>query len=78
MNDEILTGLKEVLKMVKPAMDTDCITPDTLLLEDLGLDSLTMLLMSLGIETKFQIRFDGSPTLVKVQDVIDYVQAKKQ
>lgn len=78
MEEEIINKLKEVLQMVRPSVNTDSVTPDSLLLEDLGLDSLTMLLMSLGIENKFGIRFEGSPKLVKVQDVIDYVISKKK
>lgn len=77
MNEEIMAGLKEVLKLVRPSLDTESVTADSLLLEDLGLDSLTMLLMSLGIENQFGIKFDGSPKLAKVQDVIDYIESKK-
>ena len=40
-NEEILEGLKEVVKMVKPKIDLDGVTGNTLLVEELGLDSLT-------------------------------------
>ena len=74
MENEILEGLKEVLKMIRPTADLDGVTPDSRLLEDLGLDSLTMLLLSLGIENKFNMRFDGNANLTTVADVIDNVK----
>ena len=69
----IMEGLKEVLKMIKPSADTDSVTPDSLLLEDIGLDSLSMLLMSLGVENKFNMRFDTNVQLRTVGDVIDCI-----
>ena len=77
MNEEIMSGLKQVLSLVKPSIDVDAVRGESLLREDLGLDSLTMLLMSLGIENQFGIRFEGSPSLHTVQDVVDYVASKK-
>ena len=72
--EEIINGLKEVIRMVKPAVNTDNVTADARLLEDLGLDSLTMLLMSLGIESKFNMRFDDSVRLTTVRDVVKCVE----
>lgn len=71
-----MDGLKEVILTIRPNVDTTAITAESLLLEDIGLDSLTMLLMSLAIENKFGIRFDGPVQLKKVQDVIDCVLQK--
>lgn len=75
-SEEIMDGLKEVIVTIRPNVDTTSITAESLLLEDIGLDSLTMLLMSLAIENKFGIRFDGPVQLKKVQDVIDCVLQK--
>ena len=71
---EIIDGLKEVLKMVKPSINTDNVTIDARLLEDVGLDSLTMLLTSMGIESKFNMRFDDSVRLTTVRDVVECVE----
>ena len=46
----ILNELKTIFKKINPKIDSDKITPDTRLTEDLGLDSLTILLMSFAIE----------------------------
>ena len=74
MQDNIFEGLKEVLRMVKPSINTDFVTPQSRLLEDVGLDSLTMLLMSMAIEQKFNMRFDNSVRLTTVADVIECVE----
>ena len=42
----ILNELKTIFKQINPKIDTDKVTPETRLVEDLGLDSLTILLMS--------------------------------
>ena len=41
----ILTELKSVFKEIKKNIDTDSISEDTRLVEDLSLDSLTILLL---------------------------------
>lgn len=73
--EEVFAGLKEVLAVVKPSADLNAVTPGSLLLEEVGLDSLTMLLMSLGVENKFNIRLDDGVMPKTVQDVIDRVFA---
>ena len=47
---------------------------DTELVRGLGIDSLTMMLLSLAVEEKFKMRFpDGEPMPVTVGDVCDNV-----
>lgn len=77
MQNEFLEGLKDVLKMVRPNTDPNTVKMDSRLLEDLGLDSLSMLLVSLGIEKKYEMRFDKSVQLKTVQDVVDAVMKAK-
>ena len=62
--------------MVKPSANLDNLTEQTLLLEDLGLDSLTMMLMSLGVENKFGIRFTGKESLRTLGDVMCSINEK--
>jgi len=70
---QILEGLKEIFTTIRPSIDTTSISEQTLLGQDLGLDSLTMLLMSLAIETKFNFKFEGMPVLNTVGDAIDFI-----
>ena len=47
--EEILAGLKEVLAVIRPKADQSAITYDTKLVSDLGIDSLSMMFLSLAI-----------------------------
>ncbi len=73
--EEIFEELKEILKLIKPTADFSSTTEDAQLVRDLGLDSLTILLLSLAIENKFGFKFDGNPKLSTVSDVLDYIEA---
>lgn len=75
MNREnILTELKTIFKQIKPNLDLDTVTPQTRLIEDLGLDSLTILLLSFAIEKKFEFKFEGTPKFASVEEVMDYIE----
>lgn len=73
--EEILEAMKEILKQIKPAADFSNINDDSQLVRDLGLDSLTILLLSLAIENQFGIKFEGNPRFNTVGEVLDYVSA---
>ena len=51
--EQIFNELKEILKLIKPSADFSKINEDSQLVRDVGLDSLTILLLSLAIENKF-------------------------
>ena len=72
--ETIFTELKTIFKMVKPNIDTEALTEGTRLIEDLGLDSLTILLLSFAIEKKFEFKFDGAPKFASVGEVMDYIE----
>ena len=72
--EEILLGLKEVMQMVKPKADLSAVCESTRLLGDLGIDSLSMLLASLAIETRFGIRFENQVPFETVGDVMDSIE----
>lgn len=73
----VLDDLKEILKLIKPSLDLSAVREDAQLISDIGLDSLTIMLLSLAIENKFCIKFKGALMFNTVGDVIDYIlQAK--
>jgi acyl carrier protein len=72
--EDILDGLKAIFKQIKPNLDLDTVTEQTRLIEDLGLDSLTILLLSFAIEKKFEFKFDGAPKFASVGEVMDYIE----
>ena len=73
--EDILSELKEILKLIKPSMDLSKVTEESQLVRDVGLDSLTILLLSLAIENKFGFKFDGNPKFTTVGEVIDYIES---
>ena len=73
--EEILAGLKEVMALVKPKLDLSGMTEQSNLITDLGIDSLSMLMLSLGIENRFGFQFQTQKPFHTVGEVIDYVEA---
>ena len=71
--ETIFNELKGILTLIKPSMDLSSITEDSQLVRDVGLDSLTILLLSLAVENKFGFKFEGTPKFETVGEVIDYV-----
>ena len=71
---EVFEGLKEVLAVLRPNTDLSDVDYDTELVRGLGIDSLTMMLLSLAVEERFKMRFpDGQPMPVTVGDVCENV-----
>jgi acyl carrier protein len=73
--ETIFEELKEIFVQIKPSMDFSSINEDSQLVRDVGLDSLTILLLSLAVENKFAFKFEGSPKFNTVGEVIDYISA---
>lgn len=73
---EILEKLKGVVLTVKPGTDTDKVGAETKLVEDLGLDSLTMILVALSIENTFGIQVANDAPFRTVDDVVGYISSR--
>lgn len=72
----ILNELKIIFRQINPKIDIDKVTPETKLVEDLGLDSLTILLMSFAIEKRFEFKFDAVQKFASVGEVIECIILK--
>ena len=72
--NDIFESLKNIIWQIRPNTDLTTVDEDTQLVRDLGLDSLTTLLMSLAIENKYGFKFEGAPQFTAVKDVIDYIE----
>ncbi|MBQ8603359.1 MAG: acyl carrier protein [Oscillospiraceae bacterium] len=74
--------LEQVKKVIMDAIsvEEELITPQARLSEDLGIDSLSAVELSLELETEFDIRIEDEEisALVTVQDILDLVNSKKQ
>lgn len=72
--EEVLEGLKEIIANVKPKLDLSTVGYDSRLVGDLGVDSLSMLLLSLAAEHKFQMQFDtAAAPFETVGQVCDFI-----
>ena len=72
--EDIFEGLKEVIAIIRPNTDISNVNFDTALVRELGIDSLSMMLLSLAVEDKFKMRFDTSkPAPTTVGEVCDQV-----
>ncbi len=76
---EIFEGLKEILAVMKPHLDTSSATLESNLVRDLGIDSLSMLLMSLALENKLKVNFDTTRApFTTVGEVVTYIRENQK
>jgi acyl carrier protein len=74
-DQEILTGLAEIIDEVA-GVPADQVTPDKTFVDDLDIDSLSMVEIAVAAQDKFGVEIpdDQLKDLKTVQDVIDYVR----
>lgn len=73
----MLDQLKEILAKVNQSIKMDEVSEDTRLIEDLALDSLSIMLFAMEIEAAFGFRFTEPVKFVTVGDVCRYLEARK-
>lgn len=72
----MLDRLKTVLTRVLPDLDPTTVTEQTRLLEDLGFDSLAMMMMAMEIEDAFGFKFTEFVRFETVGDVCGYLESR--
>ena len=74
-DQEILEGLGEIIDEVA-GVPADQVTPDKTFVDDLDIDSLSMVEIAVAAQDKFGVEIpdDRLKDLKTVQDVIDYVK----
>ena len=72
----MLDKLKEILGKVLPDIDMSTVSADTRLIEDLGFDSLALMMMSMEIEDAFGFRFKEFVRFETVGDVCSYLESR--
>ena len=72
----MLDKLKEILAKVLPDLDMSTVTADTHLIDDLGFDSLALMMMSMEIEDAFGFRFKEFVKFETVGDVCTYLESR--
>ncbi len=69
--------LERLVKLIKenlPEKDLSNVSPSDRLIEDLGMDSIGMMMLSMSIEDEFGVVFDAPVQFKTVQDVLDYLK----
>lgn len=72
--DATLEKLKEILKRSMPDMDISEVTKESNLLQDLGLDSLNMMLLAIVVEDEFSVRFEAGFQPETVGDLCRFIE----
>lgn len=74
--------LEDIKKVLVDALDIDesLITPEARLKEDLDIDSLAAVELSLELETEFDVQIEDEELekLATVQDIIDIIEEKQK
>ena len=72
----MLNRLKEVLEKVLPDVEMSAVNEDTRLIEDLGFDSLAMMMMAMELEDAFNFKFTEFVKFETVGDVSGYLESR--
>jgi acyl carrier protein len=72
----MLNRLKEVLERVLPDVEMSAVNEDTRLIEDLGFDSLAMMMMAMELEDAFSFKFTEFVKFETVGDVSGYLESR--
>ena len=70
----VFEQLKELIAQSVPEIDIATVTPESSLKNDLGLDSLSTMMISMLIEEKFGFNFDGEINFETVCDLCEYIE----
>lgn len=71
----MLNQLKEILGKVLPEVDMSKVNEETKLIDDLGFDSLAMMMLSMEIEDAFTFKFTEFVPFETVGDVCRYIES---
>ena len=72
----MLNRLKEILGKVLPDVDMTNVNEDTRLIDDLGFDSLAMMMMAMELEDAFGFKFSELVRFETVGDVCGYLESR--
>lgn len=73
---KMIEKLKEVLGKVLPDVDVSSVSESTRLIDDLGFDSLAMMMMAMEIEDAFGFKFKEFVPFETVGDVCSYLESR--
>ncbi len=76
--NEIIEKLRSIVEMVTESEIEGKLSEDARLIEDIGLNSVGIIYIVVGIEDEFSIRFDGVGfgDFKTIGDVVNYIEKK--
>ena len=72
----MLDKLKEILGKVLPEVDMSMVTEETKLMDELGFDSLALMMLSMELEDAFNFKFTEFVKFETVGDVCSYLECR--
>lgn len=72
--EEIFERLKDIIGDAMPDMDMTNVAMDSSLKNDLGINSLGMIMLALLVEEKFAVSFDETVHFETVEDICAYIR----
>lgn len=72
----VFEKLKEIIGTSFPDIDVNSVTENSSLKNDLGLDSLGMMMIAILIEDHFGIKFEGELNFKTVSDICRFIEEK--
>ena len=72
----MLDKLKEILGKVLPDIDMTAVSEETRLMDDLGFDSLAMMMLAMELEDAFSFKFTEFVRFETVGDVCAYLESR--
>ena len=72
----VLETLKDIIKDADATIDLSTVKPDSRLVEDLNIDSLTVAMISVELEERYDIEIDVNQKFKTVEDVCNYIEAR--
>lgn len=70
----VFETLKKAIAESMPEIDIDKVTLGTSIQNDLGLDSLAIMMLSIIVEEEFGFEFDGNIDFDTVGELCDYIE----
>lgn len=72
----MLEKLKEIFERVLPDVDMSTVTEETRLIEDLGFDSLALMMLAMELEDAFSFKFREFVRFETIGDVCLYLESR--
>ncbi len=74
----MIETLKKVIKKVSPGTNLEEVTREAHLVDDLGFDSISMVMLGMELEEELGFHFEANRRFETVGEVLDYIDSKRK